>query len=176
MLTHPSSPRQAQQIATLQGLGRASVDNLPSTNNMAKKAKRDLAGFDRALQFAEVALTKGPDIQLGTGAEGSGVGIIVDNQPTATTGESCLSLLSSPPKKPFIWAVIGHGSEADGRVDCFVCIEGGEQRERTIEKKMKKREEGGGGPRRRAKVTTMFVKRGVPAGEYFSYSMCPCNG
>jgi len=46
--------------------------------------KRDLAGFDRALKFAEVALTKGPDIQLGTGAEGSGVGIIVDNQPTAT--------------------------------------------------------------------------------------------
>ncbi len=49
-----------------------------------KVKKRDLAGFDRALQYAEVALTKGPDIQLGTGAEGSGVGIIVDNQPTAS--------------------------------------------------------------------------------------------
>lgn len=44
-----------------------------------KKKKRDLAGFDRALKFSEAALTKGPKVQLGTGAEGSGVGIIVDN-------------------------------------------------------------------------------------------------
>ncbi|KAK3323847.1 hypothetical protein B0T19DRAFT_214757 [Cercophora scortea] len=43
--------------------------------------KRQLEGFDRALKFAEAALTKGPKIQLGTGAEGSGVGIIVDNRP-----------------------------------------------------------------------------------------------
>ncbi|KAK0636994.1 hypothetical protein B0T17DRAFT_504380 [Bombardia bombarda] len=44
-----------------------------------QKRQPDLSGFDRALTFAEAALTKGPDIQLGTGAEGSGVGIIVDN-------------------------------------------------------------------------------------------------
>jgi hypothetical protein len=37
----------------------------------------DLAGFDRALKYAEAALTKGPAIQLGT--EEAGVGIIVDN-------------------------------------------------------------------------------------------------
>jgi hypothetical protein len=48
-----------------------------------KLGKRDLAGFDRALKFAEVALTKGPKIQLGTGAEGSGVGIIVENTPAS---------------------------------------------------------------------------------------------
>ncbi|KAK3378889.1 hypothetical protein B0T24DRAFT_716581 [Lasiosphaeria ovina] len=48
-------------------------------------AKRDLAGFDRALKYAEAALVKGPKIQLGTGAEGSGVGIIIDNQPSAAT-------------------------------------------------------------------------------------------
>ncbi|KAK5658521.1 hypothetical protein OQA88_1913 [Cercophora sp. LCS_1] len=115
----PALAQQAQQIATLQGLGRASVDNaqqLPSTNNMAK---RDLAGFDRALQFAEVALTKGPDIQLGTGAEGSGVGIIIDNQPTA---------------------------------------EGERQRERRDVA-----DESAAAPKRRAKVTTMYVRRGVPA-------------
>ena len=41
--------------------------------------KRQSAGFDRALTFAEAALTKGPKIQLGTGEGGSGVGIIVDN-------------------------------------------------------------------------------------------------
>ncbi|KAF3766820.1 hypothetical protein M406DRAFT_327934 [Cryphonectria parasitica EP155] len=42
--------------------------------------KRQAAGFDRALQFAEAALTKGPKIQLGT--EAAGVGILVDNNPT----------------------------------------------------------------------------------------------
>lgn len=45
--------------------------------------KRDLASFDRALKYAEAALTKGPKIQLGTGGEGSGVGIIVDNNQQA---------------------------------------------------------------------------------------------
>lgn len=45
--------------------------------------KRQAAGFDRALQYAEAALTKGPKVQLGTGAAGAGVGIIVDNNPTA---------------------------------------------------------------------------------------------
>lgn len=51
------------------------------------KAKRDLSGFDRALKFSEAALTKGPKVQLGTGGEGSGVGIIVDNN--ASTGRKC---------------------------------------------------------------------------------------
>ena len=51
-----------------------------------KKEKRALEGFDRALQFAEVGLTKGPDIQLGTGAEGAGVGMIVDNNAAAGNG------------------------------------------------------------------------------------------
>jgi hypothetical protein len=45
--------------------------------------KRDLSGFDRALTFAENALTKGPKVQLGTGEGGAGVGIIVDNNPVA---------------------------------------------------------------------------------------------
>lgn len=42
--------------------------------------KRQSAGFDRALTYAEAALTKGPKVQLGTPA--AGVGIIVDNNPT----------------------------------------------------------------------------------------------
>lgn len=52
--------------------------------------KRQASGFDRALTFAEAALTKGPKVQLGTGEAGSGVGILVDNNPQAaarpTTG------------------------------------------------------------------------------------------
>ena len=73
-------PHQAQQIAGLQGLGKAIAPRIGGAET-EKVGKRDLAGFDRALTFAEAALTKGPKIQLGTGAEGSGVGIIVDNTP-----------------------------------------------------------------------------------------------
>ena len=59
----------------------------PRIGETEKVAKRDLAGFDRALTFAEAALTKGPKIQLGTGAEGSGVGIIVDNTPAGMSSD-----------------------------------------------------------------------------------------
>jgi len=38
--------------------------------------KRDLAGFNAALAFAAAALKTSPEVQLGTGAEGSGVGIL----------------------------------------------------------------------------------------------------
>jgi len=49
------------------------------TRNENRRRRRQLDGFDRALTFAEAALTKGPKVELGTGAEGSGVGMIVDN-------------------------------------------------------------------------------------------------
>lgn len=47
--------------------------------------KRDLAGFNAALTFATGALKSGPEVQLGTGEGGSGVGIIVKPPGTATT-------------------------------------------------------------------------------------------
>ncbi|KAK4213694.1 hypothetical protein QBC37DRAFT_169673 [Rhypophila decipiens] len=53
-----------------------------STTGKAPKAKRDIAGFDRALRYAEAALVKGPKVELGTGAHGAGIGIIVDNNPS----------------------------------------------------------------------------------------------
>lgn len=80
---HP--PSQAQQIAGLQGLGKAIAPRVDDTAEA--KQKRDLAGFDRALTFAEAALVKGPKVELGTGAEGSGVGIIVDHS-TGMSGPS----------------------------------------------------------------------------------------
>ncbi|KAI1335258.1 hypothetical protein F5Y15DRAFT_420101 [Xylariaceae sp. FL0016] len=72
----PNLQEQAAQISSLQGMGK---EISPRDDGEAPKAKRDLAGFDRALTFAEAALTKGPTIQLGTGEGGAGVGIIVDN-------------------------------------------------------------------------------------------------
>jgi hypothetical protein len=92
------------------------------------KAKRDLQGFDRALQYAENALTKGPVIQLGTGEGGAGVGIIVDNRPTTAAAAG---------------AATGGATKA-----------------------AKREEPSTSQPRRRTKVTTMYVRRGVPAGEF----------
>ncbi|KAK0728105.1 hypothetical protein B0T26DRAFT_672695 [Lasiosphaeria miniovina] len=113
----PVDPALSQQAAALLGMGKEIAPREDTDNADAHVAKRDLSGFDRALTFAEAALTKGPDIQLGTGAEGSGVGIIIDNQPTAVKAEKA-------EKRDF--------NEATA-------------------------------PRRRAKVTTMYVRRGVPA-------------
>jgi len=103
--------------------------------------KRDLAGFDRALTFAEAALVKGPKVQLGTGAEGSGVGIIVDNNPTAA-------------------ARAGKGAEAGAGEGAAAGAAEGAARaaKRDVDE--------ASAPRRRAKVTTMYVRRGVPACEY----------
>lgn len=112
----PALAQQAQQIAALQGMGKQVV-----AHPRVQPSKRDLAGFDRALRYAEVGLTKGPDIQLGTGAEGSGVGIIVDNVPTGGVGKAA---------------------------------------KRAVE------EQPAAAPRRKAKVTTMYVRRGVPAGKF----------
>ncbi|KAI1391515.1 uncharacterized protein F4822DRAFT_187921 [Hypoxylon trugodes] len=71
----PNLEEQATQISGLQGMGK----EIAPRDSEAPKAKRDLAGFDRALTYAEAALTKGPLVQLGTGEGGAGVGIIVDN-------------------------------------------------------------------------------------------------
>ncbi|KAL2197397.1 hypothetical protein P885DRAFT_68541 [Corynascus similis CBS 632.67] len=111
--TDPALTAQAEQIAGLQGLGKAIAPRVGESETN-KVGKRDLAGFDRALTYAEAALTKGPKIELGTGAEGSGIGIIVDNTP------------------------------------------GGAAEKRDIN-------DATSAPRRRAKVTTMYVRRGIPA-------------
>lgn len=113
----PNLQQQAQQISGLQGMGK----EIAPRDSESPKAKRDLAGFDRALTFAEAALTKGPTIQLGTGEGGAGVGIIVDNN----------------------GGTVGEAAAAAAKV---------------------KRDESSQ-PRRRTKVTRMYVKRGVPAGE-----------
>ncbi|KAI0011038.1 hypothetical protein F4779DRAFT_252596 [Xylariaceae sp. FL0662B] len=71
----PNLQEQAAQISGLQGMGK----EIAPRDSETPKAKRDLAGFDRALTYAEAALTKGPLVELGTGEGGAGVGIIVDN-------------------------------------------------------------------------------------------------
>lgn len=48
------------------------VPLISSTEN----SKRDIAGFNAALNYATGALKTSPEVQLGTGEGGSGVGII----------------------------------------------------------------------------------------------------
>ena len=112
---------QATQVSAVQGLGKE-IAPREETNT---PAKRDLAGFDRALRFAEVGLSKGPRVQLGTGAEGSGVGIIVDNRA----------------------GVVGAEAEHAG---------GAPAEKRDVEAPSQPL---------RARVTTMYIRNGLPEGE-----------
>ncbi|KAB5547306.1 hypothetical protein GE09DRAFT_1060828 [Coniochaeta sp. 2T2.1] len=134
----PALSEQASQIAALQGMGKEIAPRISQTDIPAA-AKRDLTGFDRALTFAEAALTKGPKVQLGTGAEGSGVGIIVDNNQVAAA-------------RPGKGVEGGAAGAAEGAAAAAAA----------------KRDVDGSSavaaPRqRRAKVTTMYVRRGVPS-------------
>ncbi|KAK8135359.1 hypothetical protein PG984_003299 [Apiospora sp. TS-2023a] len=129
---------QASSVSTLQGMGKeiAPRDTAP--------VKRDLAGFDRALKYAEAALVKGPIVQLGTGKEGAGVGIIVDNRPA---GGAAAKAVGAAAKEQAAASAGVSAAAADV----------------STKAAMGKRDEESSQPRRRTKVTTMYVRRGVPA-------------
>lgn len=122
-------------------MGKAVLPRDETSEETSNVAKRDLAGFDRALVYAEAALVKGPKVQLGTGEGGSGVGIIVDNNQQAAA-------------RP------GKGAAAAAKA---------------------KRDVGGGAAAAaspKVKVTTMYVRSGIPACEYslFSFSQYLTRG
>lgn len=108
-------------------------------------AKRQ-TGFDRALQYAEAALVKGPKVQLGTGEGGAGVGIIVDNNPQAAArpgtgnaeGAAVAAAPAAAPAAPAQAAVAG----------------------------LKGRDLGAS---QKVKVTTMYVRSGVPPCEFIRF-------
>ncbi|CZR61377.1 uncharacterized protein PAC_11273 [Phialocephala subalpina] len=78
------SPSASTLPSGIFGIGKKVVEprvpspspELADADGVAKE-KRDLAGFNAALNFATGALTKGPTVELGTGEGGSGVGITV---------------------------------------------------------------------------------------------------
>lgn len=135
---------QAQAIAALQGMGKEIAPRVQLTKARPAE-KRDLSGFDRALKYAEVALTKGPKVQLGTGKEGSGVGMIVDNNQQAAARPGTGGAAEAAPATPA-------APRPAGAI--------------VAQQKVKARsDEAQQPPRRRAKVTTMYVRSGVPAGK-----------
>ncbi|GKT58870.1 hypothetical protein ColTof4_10129 [Colletotrichum tofieldiae] len=133
----------AQAIAALQGMGKEIAPRVQLTKTHAAGEKRDLAGFDRALKYAEAALVKGPKIQLGTGEGGSGVGILVENNQNAAAQPAQGQPAQGQPAQ--------EGQRAAGSI--------------VAQQKVKARsDEAQQPPRRRAKVTTMYVRSGVPEG------------
>ncbi|KAF8866928.1 hypothetical protein BDZ45DRAFT_567628, partial [Acephala macrosclerotiorum] len=67
---------QTTQITSLQGMGKEIAPRVvPLVKLSTENAKRDIAGFNAALNYATGALKTSPEIQLGTGEGGSGVGI-----------------------------------------------------------------------------------------------------
>jgi hypothetical protein len=81
-----ASASAAPELLSGLGIGRDIEPRVADDVEIAKAKRdvdgdvqeRDLAGFNAALDFATGALKTSPGVQLGTGAEGSGVGIIVE--------------------------------------------------------------------------------------------------
>ena len=69
-IVQSSTPNDGTQITSLQGMGK---EIAPRVVKLVKS--RDIAGFNAALNFATAALKTSPEVQLGTGEGGSGVGI-----------------------------------------------------------------------------------------------------
>jgi hypothetical protein len=79
IITPAESSASASSIPSgIFGIGR-SVNTLEPRKEIADAGveKRDLAGFNAALNFATGALKTSPGVELGTGEGGSGVGITV---------------------------------------------------------------------------------------------------
>jgi len=72
--TQAAPAGQSTQITALQGMGKEIAPRVVSLVKIPTE-KRDIAGFTAALSYATGALTKSPEIELGTGEDGSGVGI-----------------------------------------------------------------------------------------------------
>lgn len=126
---------QAQQIAALQGMGK---EIAPREEGETPSLAKRQTGFDRALQYAEAALVKGPKVQLGTGEGGAGVGIIVDNNPQAAA-------------RPGTGATEGAAVAAPAQA----AVAGLKRRDLAASQKVK--------------VTTMYVRSGVPPCEFLRF-------
>ncbi|KAH6661821.1 hypothetical protein F5X68DRAFT_145350 [Plectosphaerella plurivora] len=117
--------------------------------------KRDITGFDRALRYAEAALVKGPKVQLGTGSEGSGVGIIVDNNQVAAARPGRGEAEGAEKRPPAAAPVV----PAPGAGQIPVAPGGAEKRGLEAPPSRITR-------RGNLKVTTMYVRSGIPGGKH----------
>ncbi|KAN0106542.1 hypothetical protein V8E51_009418 [Hyaloscypha variabilis] len=71
----PGQGQDVTQITSLQGMGKEIAPRVVKLVPNPASVKRDIAGFNAALNYATGALKTSPEVQLGTGEGGSGVGI-----------------------------------------------------------------------------------------------------
>ncbi|RDW88793.1 hypothetical protein BP6252_00825 [Coleophoma cylindrospora] len=187
----PAATTQDTQITALQGMGKEIAPRIVQLTKSEKAAKRDLSGFDRALQYAAAALRTSPEVQLGTGEGGSGVGI------TQKAGGVTSGTKAAKRTEPFTYDAEGNeiekrtepftydaeGNEVEKRTEPFTYdAEGNEVEKRTepftydaegneIEKRSTGEAFQYGDEKRSEKrtemkttVTTMYIRGGVSAG------------
>lgn len=98
------------QITALQGMGKEIAPRVVMTSG-----KRDLNSFNAALNFASAALKTSPEIQLGTGEGGSGVGITQKAGGTTTGAKAAIvgrDEVASPKMKTTVTTMFVRGGVA----------------------------------------------------------------
>jgi len=101
----PVPENQNTQIASLQGMGK---EIAPRVVKLEKKdgaalhqvAARDMATLTAALNYASTSLKSGPEVDLGTGKGGSGVGIIVKAGGTGNAANAAAKLAKREAPEP----------------------------------------------------------------------------
>ncbi|RAL62284.1 hypothetical protein DID88_004851 [Monilinia fructigena] len=70
---------EAAQVTALQGMGKEIAPRIVRLEraDVEKAAKRDIQTLNAALNYAANAIKTSPEVQLGTGEKGAGVGILV---------------------------------------------------------------------------------------------------
>jgi hypothetical protein len=150
--TNINPAQDTTQVTSLQGMGKEIAPRIVNLVPSAEKEKRDITGFNAALNYATGALKTSPEIQLGTGEGGSGVGI------TQKPGSAAASATSTEPAAAAREVLQRDASSVTGELvarDQALAEEANEKRDESAAPKMK------------TTVTTMFVRGGaVPAGKY----------
>jgi len=151
--TNINPAQDTTQVTSLQGMGKEIAPRIVNLVPSAEKEKRDITGFNAALNYATGALKTSPEIQLGTGEGGSGVGI------TQKPGSAAASATSAEPAAAAAREVLQRdASSVTGELvarDQALAEEANEKRDESAATKMK------------TTVTTMFVRGGaVPAGKF----------
>jgi hypothetical protein len=135
------------QITSLQGMGKEIAPRILNLVPNPTAEKRDIAGFNAALNYATGALKTSPEVQLGTGEGGSGVGI---TQKPGTAAAAAPATSAKPA------AAAREVLERDASSITRELV----ARDQALAKEAVARDEIS--PKMKATVTTMFV-RGGPA-------------
>ena len=149
--TNINPAQDTTQVTSLQGMGKEIAPRIVNLVPTADVEKRDITGFNAALNYATGALKTSPEIQLGTGEGGSGVGI------TQKPGSAAAPATSAKPAAAAREVLQRDASSVTSELvarDQALAQETMEKRDESAATKMK------------TTVTTMFVRGGAaPAGK-----------